>query len=283
MYNSKSAVEKQWADNRIFPETRVVAAAVIPFLVAAFIILFFFPGESGRLFAWDIRPNMTALSMGAGYLGGAYFFWRVLSARRWHHVGAGFLPVSVFTSSMFLATLLHWQRFDLQHPPFQIWLALYVATPFLITGIWLRNRVTDPGMPEPDDVEVPTIMRKGMGLTGSILLVSTILSMVWPELTIRVWPWELTPLTARVLGGWFSLLGVGGLLISREARWSSWRIGFESIFLWFVLVLIGVIFHAGDLAGGAQRNLFLAISIAGPLAMLLVYWRMETRRKGREF
>ncbi len=67
-------------DDRVYPLTRWVAGAVIPFLLLAFVILYFLPGSSGRFFAWDINPAMTAMFMGAGYLGGAYFFAHVWPA-----------------------------------------------------------------------------------------------------------------------------------------------------------------------------------------------------------
>ena len=37
----------------------------------------------------------------------------------------------------------------------------------------------------------------------------SILLFLQPDLVIRVWPWKLTPLTARVIGGLFALTGVG--------------------------------------------------------------------------
>ncbi len=100
------------------------------FLVAAFIVLYFLPDESGQRFAWQINPAMTAAWMGAGYLGGAYFFVRVLLGKRWHRILPGFRALTAFTWAMLVATPLHWSRFDLGHRLFQIWLVLYVVTPF---------------------------------------------------------------------------------------------------------------------------------------------------------
>ncbi|MCA9968970.1 MAG: hypothetical protein KC425_02085, partial [Anaerolineales bacterium] len=213
----------------IRPFTRIIAAIIIPFLVAAFIILYFFPGESGRRFAWEIRPAMTAVWMGAGYLGGAYFFLRVVFEKRWHRVHAGFWAVTAFTWAMLLVTLLHWARFDLGHLPFQIWLVLYVVTPFLVPFVWWRNRAADDGAPEPGDLAVPPAARGGMALVGVFMLASCAVSFLAPDIFIGFWPWALTPLTARVLGGWFALMGVGGLVMARETRWSGWRIEVESI------------------------------------------------------
>ena len=81
-------------DDRILPFTHVVAAAVIVVLVFAFIVLFLLPGQTDRRFAWTIHPSMTAMLMGAGYGSAIYFFVHVLTERRWHRVGPGFLPMS---------------------------------------------------------------------------------------------------------------------------------------------------------------------------------------------
>jgi hypothetical protein len=57
-------------DDRILPETRWLAAVIIPFLVAAFIILYFWPYDTDKLFAWTIKPAMTPMMLAAAYLGG---------------------------------------------------------------------------------------------------------------------------------------------------------------------------------------------------------------------
>ena len=85
-------------DDRILGSTRVVAALIIPFLVAAFVILYLLPDATDRLFAWTIMPRMSALLMGAGYASGVYFFTRVLRAPRWHWIGRAFLPLTLFVS-----------------------------------------------------------------------------------------------------------------------------------------------------------------------------------------
>jgi len=39
--------------------TRLLALVIVPFLLGAFVILYFFPKETARLFAWPIKPTMT--------------------------------------------------------------------------------------------------------------------------------------------------------------------------------------------------------------------------------
>ncbi|HEY1409688.1 MAG TPA: hypothetical protein VF434_12145, partial [Promineifilum sp.] len=72
--HSQQGIESALQDDAILPSTRLVAAGVIPFLIAAFIILYLLPGTTGERFAWEIGSPLTAALMGAGYLGGAYFF-----------------------------------------------------------------------------------------------------------------------------------------------------------------------------------------------------------------
>src|ERR1700726_2009997 len=152
--------------DRILPETRWVSAIIVPFLVAAFAILYLFPDHTQALFAWGIQPRMSAMMLGAAYIGGAYFFVRAAAAARWHWVKVGFLPVTTFAAFMGIATLLHWNSFNHSHISFFAWAILYFTTPFLVLGAWLRNRHTDPGMPDANDLIVPRSVRLVIGIIG---------------------------------------------------------------------------------------------------------------------
>jgi hypothetical protein len=98
-----------------------------------------------------------------------------------------------------------------------------------------------------------------------------------PEQFAALWPWSLTPLTARILGGWFVLLGLGGLIISRDTRWSAWRVGLESIGLWHILVLLTAFLNRDELSGGLLNWYVIAVTavVAG---MVALYVTMESRR-----
>jgi hypothetical protein len=277
MIANRGLVSKMVRDDRILPETRVVAALVIPVLLLAFGVLYFMPDDTGRRFAWEIRPHMTAHFIGAGYLGGAYFFFRVSTSKRWHRVAAGFLPVTAFTWFMLLATILHRDRFDLGHFPFQLWLILYVVTPFLVPWLWLRNRVTDPGTPESGDVVVPGFIRWVTGSIGVLFAGCALLFFLSPTTAIAIWPWTLSPLTARVLAGWFALFGVGALVVSQDSRWSAWRIEIESIVLWQLLVLAAAVFNLPDF--DSPLNWYLVAVVAGLLAFVAIYIDLGWRRR----
>jgi hypothetical protein len=179
---------------------------------------------------------------------------------------------------MLLVTFLHWDRFDITHFPFQLWLILYIVTPLLIPYLWIKNRLTDPGTPEPDDLEVPSFAKWAFLAFGVAAMLWALTMFIFPQFAIDIWPWKLSPLTARVLGGWFSLLGVGGLFTSRDPRWSAWRIPLQSITLWATLVLIGAFMNPGDFTGGVWNSFTIGTGLSIVMLVLFQVW-METRRK----
>jgi hypothetical protein len=153
---------------------------------------------------------------------------------------------------------------------------LYVVTPFLVPFVWWRNRVTDPGTPEPGDQVVPVAARWALIGLGVVLLAFAVLAFVAPERVIALWPWQLTPLTARIMGGWFALLGVGGLVIGRESRWSSWPVGLQAIGIWHVLVVIAAVLNPGDFPGGLL-NWYLISVVLVLAGMIALFVMMATR------
>ena len=55
-------------DDRVFPSTRALGSIIVPFLVVAFALLYFFPDDTRHWWAWDVQPTLTPLVMGAGYI-----------------------------------------------------------------------------------------------------------------------------------------------------------------------------------------------------------------------
>lgn len=223
-------------DDAVLPATRRLAAFIVPFLVVAFVVLFGFPRDTDRLFAWTINPPMTPMTLGAVYLGGSYFFVRVFRARRWHEVKAGFVAVGTFASLMGVATVLHWDKFNHDHVAFWLWGGLYFTTPFLVWAVWARNqrRGTAPG---PDDLVLPPLARAGLAVTGALALAAGLFLFLAPEQAIDAWPWTITPLTSRVLGAIF-MLGVAGLGVVTDPRWSAARLMLQVQVLMLTLILV---------------------------------------------
>lgn len=269
------------ADDRVMPLTRIVAICVVPFLVIAFLPLYFRPDLTATHFTWHVAPTFTAFWLGTGYLGGAWFFFSVARARQWHAVALGFPPVTVFVWVMLVATFLHWDRFDIHHVPFQLWLILYVVTPFVVPALWLWNGRRDPRTIAADEVVVPIFVRGALGVIGLLLLATALWMFVFPQAAIDSWAWRLTPLTARVMSGWLALSGTGGLVLALEPRWSAWRILIQSMLIWLALLTIGV-FRAWAEFDLSKPSFVAVLAVPASLVGLgALYIFFEQRRRAR--
>jgi hypothetical protein len=261
-------------DDHVVPLTRAVSLAIIPFLVVAFGVLYLWPRDTGRLFAWTIKPPLTPMILGSVYLGGAYFFWRAARASRWHTIKGGFPPVAAFATLMGIATVVHWAKFNHSHVAFWLWAGLYFTTPFLIFGVWLVNRRHEDRTAS-DDVAVPEAMANAVGAIGLLAVAMSAFLFLFPQRAIELWPWLLTPLTARVMGAIFALglAAVGGFT---ERRWSAFRLLVQVEMIMLVLILVGGVRGAGDLAASNLLTwLFAGGFVALLVASVVLYVRME--------
>jgi hypothetical protein len=251
-------------DDRVFRSTRVLGAVIVPFLLVAFALLYFFPDDTRHWFAWDVQPTLTPLVMGAGYVAGAYFFVRVARETRWHRIQVGFLPVTAFTLFMAIGTFNHLDPFLTDHVAFWIWVGLYVTTPVLVPLAWWRNRATDPRTPEPGEPPLPPHVRTLLLAIGAVQSVVALVLLLSPSTMIEHWPWLLTPLTAQTLGGWFALPGVTALMMGLDGRWSAIRITLESQLIGLALILLGTAraWHAID-----TSNALAFVYVAGICAL----------------
>jgi hypothetical protein len=233
--------ETRQPDDRILIATRIVAAVVVGILFTAWFSLYLHPGETDHRFAWTIASRMTALLMGAGYGSAILFYLYVLFGRRWHRVALGFFPTTVFTWLLAGATALHWDKFRHGSVPFLLWVWIYAITPLLVPAVWLWNHPRDPGTLEAVDVRLARPMRAALVAVGLVLLAAAAVMFTWPTGVIKVWPWELTPLTARAVAGFIALPGVAWLAMAADGRWSAGRVAVQTVALGTVLLLGGVI------------------------------------------
>jgi hypothetical protein len=223
-------------DDRVVAATKALSVFIAPFLIVAFVLLYFFPGDTQRLFAWTIKPTMTPMVLASAYLGGFYFFCRVPFERRWAAVKTGFLSVALFASLLGIATILHWAKFNHGHIAFWLWAGLYFVAPFLVVGAWFNNR-RFAAPPRPDEYLLPGVTRWLVGSVGVVALVTGLLMFVAPDSMIAVWPWFLTPLTCRVIGAIFCL-GSAGIGVLVDPRWINVKLMLQVELIMLTLMLI---------------------------------------------
>ncbi|HUS16365.1 MAG TPA: hypothetical protein VM536_15310 [Chloroflexia bacterium] len=266
-------------DDRILPEVHWIAGAVTVVLLVAAAILYVWPDRTTQLFAWTVEPTMSALLMGAGYGAGAYFFARLFLGPRWHWFGIYLPAIATFTWVLAFSTILYWDRFNHDHVAFYAWVVLYFTTPVLVPLLWWRNRRTDPGTPDPEDVEVPRPIRIAAGMAGVGLLGMALVMVAFPSVVMPLWPWPLTEPSCRVIGGWIAAPGVCDVLFAFERRWSAWRIIVQHQAIAVALILLAVVRAWGEFDPANPVTWLYVGGMAGFLvAMLALLLVMDARR-----
>jgi hypothetical protein len=264
-------------DDAVFKTTRAVSAVIVPILSAAFVILFLFPGQTRTLWGWEIRSRMSCMFMGGGYLAGALFFARAARAREWHRLGPGIVATTVVATLLGVATFLHWPEFNHDHVSFWAWTALYVSTPLLLPVLYVRNRVTDPRTPGPEDVPIPAWVRVSLTGLGAAQLAFALTLYARPSLFVEHWPWTLTTLSARSLAGFAAFPAVTYLAFAFERRWSALRWPFETAIAGLALVGLGAARSTGDFRSGGWAWAW-GIGLVAGLAFLLAV-RLAVHRR----
>jgi hypothetical protein len=275
-------------DGRILPATHWASLVVFLILVPALVILWGLPGRTADAWAWTIEPQLTPIFLGAGYGAGAYFFLRTFLSDRFHPSAAGVFGAAFFATLMLVATLIHWDRFNHGDAPligalvFYGWVGVYILSPAVLFALWWFNRRTDSGEPAPGEAIVPVAARRAaQALAVGAFAVAALLYLA-PEQAIDIWPWQLTPLTSRVLGSFVAQVGVGALLVSRDRRWSAWKLIVETFLVATALLLVGALRAWDDFdTGNALTYVYVGCLLAADVALVLLYLAMDRQERPR--
>lgn len=194
------------------------------FGVSAVLAIGVSPEDSATNFAWPIRPAVMAAVLGAFYITTAPLFLLPLCARRWEMIRAMILPAALFCAVQLVATFLHWEKFTVGSRPFVVWFASYILPPPILVAayVWHQRRAGTPSAAR--DEPLPSWLRTLCLLCGGALTLSGVIVFVVPTLLIPVFPWTLTPLTARSLCAWLIVVGTLLLSMARENDRSRCRL-----------------------------------------------------------
>lgn len=269
-------------DDSVTRAMRVAAVVVVAVLLPALVILWGLPSRTGDLWAWTIHPDLTPIFMGSGYGAGAYFFLRVYRTPRWHEVSVGVISAAGFALLMLATTIAHYDKFNHGDAPtlaaiaFYGWTAVYVLSPWIVAWLWWRNERADPREPADGErlVDRRVLLAARCAAVGALLVAAVVLTS--PSIAIERWGWDLTPLTARVLGCFTAQVGSGFFLLSLDPRWSSWRVLVQTFMIAVALLLVGAARASGDFdTSCAWTWIYLAGLACGALALLGLYLSME--------
>jgi peptidoglycan/LPS O-acetylase OafA/YrhL len=168
-------------------------------LIAGF-LLFPLAEETDRFFSWTIQPPLTAAFLGAGYWAAFILIGWSASRPTWEEVVPALVPVTVIAVLLLAATLIHLDKFDLDSLFGWFWLAVYCAVPVALAFLIRRQLAVPPQAGGPGATPVPALLRVTLGAQALIMVAMGIVLWVSPSSADTIWPWPLTPLTARAVG-----------------------------------------------------------------------------------
>lgn len=251
--------------------TRWVAGFIVLILADAAQLLLLYPGRTDELWAWEIQPDITAMVLASAYIGGGYFFVRVLFGAPWRRVAPGFPPVILFVWMAGIATFLHLDRFFHDRLQFWAWIALYVVTPIGIPLLyaWEQGRATRREGPELGGAR-----RRAFAAAGGAIVLAGLVMLAVPQPFIDAWPWTLTPLTARIVAAVLALFGSVWVSVAVDGTRVGARIPLQAHALGLLFLLVALAVGNGDVDWGNP----LGPALAAVAAAMLVVSALSARR-----
>lgn len=205
--------------------TRALLVAFAVLTLLAVLQLLLLADVADRYWAWTIRTELTAAFLGAAYGGG--FVLSVVALRQpdWSRIRLPVLTVAAFTWLTGAATVIHLHRLHLVTGwPFArvvawVWLAVYLVVPvacLVVVARQERTRVRSLPVLRPmsDGLTAALAVEGAMLFAAGVLLFAGGMTVHHdePKSAAAFWPWELTPLSAQVIGAWLIALGVAAAL-----------------------------------------------------------------------
>ncbi len=244
--------------------------------------LFVFSEQTDTFFAWTIDPPLTAASLGAAYWASCALEFSASSKRTWAHARIAVPAVLIFTGLTLVVTLLHLDKFHLNHPDLitrgaaWAWLIVYAVVPPLM-GVLLLLQLRAPGGDPPRRALLPGWMRGVLFVYALVLLLLGMALLLIPLDVIGLWPWRLTPLTGRAIGAWALALGVAAAEAIWENDWERVQVAAISFAVFGALELVALVRYPGDVDWGRPRAWIYVLFIATTLVVGVYGWRRAAR------
>jgi hypothetical protein len=208
------------------PETLSSTSRWLTYLVAALytllgLPLFLAPGWAAQNFLWNASP-FVVMTIGGWYLGAAFVAWLCARNWRWSLIYIGMVFVWAFSLLEMGLITAYWSTLRLDGPLAWSYLfVLAVGSIISILGIvdWMRSRPSTEGKgPQP-----PVWQRILLySFIGFALYISVPL-LFGTATGGKIWPGELSPLTARGFGAFYLAITLADLVGVAERRLTTFQ------------------------------------------------------------
>ena len=231
---------------RLSPAMRGLLVGFVLLTALATNQLYILSAHTDSYFAWTIKPPLTAAFLGAGYAAGLVLVLLGLRAQAWVEARIAVVTVAVFSALTLLATVLHRDRFHFSAEgsvarfAAWFWLGIYIVVPLALAVLIVLHQ-RRPGIDPPRRDPIPLWLAGAFALQGLIMLVVGVALYVAPSTARTIWPWTLTPLTARAVAAWLVAFGVAAVLTLVERDLSRLAAGAVAYTVFGVLELIALL------------------------------------------
>lgn len=237
--------------------------------IVAILQLYFFAEATDKFFAWTISVPLTATFLGAGFGAGFILVFLYRNETLWANARLALPGVLVFTLLTLAATILHIDKFHIMtsDDPVAVffswvWLVVYVVAPIVqALAIWKQVRAS--GGEPPREHPLPAWLTVALGVHVAVMLLIGLLLFIAPAMVSPLWPWALTPLTARAVSAW--LIGIGVILAHAlwENDWGRIRGGALAYAVYNLMQIIALFRFPDQILFGASFWVYGAILISG--------------------
>jgi hypothetical protein len=250
--------------------TKIVLVGVGILGILSGLILMFFPALLSRL-SVEIQQPFTAVFIGASCIAGVSGLV-IARQNRWSLARVQFPAILVLSAAILLATLIHRAAMDWNQPLAGWWVIAHA-------GIFLAALVTF--VHQERSYESPVFLEERLTVWASPFFISLaaisgiigLLLFLVPQALIPVWPWSLTPLTARLVGAWWLASAALEGMLAVQVSWKTAWVGIFSIVLVSLLILFGMILHFTEFDGPSRSKFVFILYNFGVSFIAAFLWR----------
>jgi hypothetical protein len=278
----------------VFPKPKGFdRVGLVQFSLALFFVLWFFIlPATGIYFAWPVKPEPTALFLGAGFLLRSYFGYHLWREKDWYKLRWSMMGDFTFLGVLFVTTWWHIDEMNWHLVGASDGLRIFSL---VIAHVWILAYTFEPltiFLLEPHEAEahaeVPAERSEGpiLPMTKTALLAFFYIGVgIWALLFFNVdfanmrWPWELNAFDARIMSAWPAAVAVWSVTMVRLKDWAEIKIGVRAILLFVLALFVIWVFTFSGYDPTRNNGLTFGVGTGVLSAMLLyAYWKQQTAR-----
>ena len=246
----------------------VVQALLVVNALPAFVNLMSIPDRTDRWFVWTVKPAANARALGVMYGSACLLAILGYAARTWPRQRATFVVVAPFAVAATIVTLVTLKPFRV-HPWYELayWLLMYSIL-FVLVPVTFVLEERRHGSRLPVEDPFAPAGRAAVAVLAAVLIAAGIGLLFELSYAVRLWPFAITPLVARILGVWLGCLGLAH-------AWTVWdgdrrraRALLLSMPLTGALLALVPLLHRNDLRDGAAGARVAYLLLAAAMVVL---------------